>query len=184
MLRKHFLDKSILKTTPIKVSQVTEMFYLRLKIWLKIISSVRGFHTARLTFPLNSRILLTFLLLVVQLKFDKQCSLLGNWQSVYFLSCKHWNDQLPSGLLLRNVSHFKDHWQHFPHIVNKLLSHFTSDPSCCPPVMLQNKLFSIYSDCQPKTSPMTGLLLGFMMLVLAAVSKMGWYIQCAGGGLH
>lgn len=160
------------------------MFYLRLKIWLKVISFARDFRTARLTCPLNSPILLTFLLLVVQLIFDKLRSLLGNWQSVYFVSCKHRNDQLPSGLLLRNVSHFKVHWQHFPHIVNKLLSHFTSDPSCCPPVMLQNKLFSIFSDFQSKTSPVTGLLLGFMMLVLAAVSKIGWYIQCAGGGLH
>lgn len=150
----------------------------------------RDFHTARLTCSLKCLILLTSLSLV-QLIFDKLCSPLGNWQSVYFVSCKHQNGQLPSGLLLRNVSHFKVHGQHFPHIANKLLSHFTSDPSCRLPIMLQNNFSSkkisgksFLSDCQPKRSLMPSLPLSFLTLALAAGSQTDWYIWCPGGRLH
>lgn len=63
-----------------KTSLLTEIFYLGSKICLKVISfaKARDFHTARLTCSLNSPVLLTSVSLVIQLIFDKSCSLLGN----------------------------------------------------------------------------------------------------------
>lgn len=181
----HFKNMSKKKSTTAKWNILAGI-----KNMLKNRIFARDFHTSRLTCSLNSPILLTSLLLV-QLIFDKLLSPLGNWQSVYFVFCKHQNGQLPSGMLLRKVSHFKIHGQHFPCITNKLLSHFISDPSCRPPMMLQNNFSSqkisgksFFSVCQLKRSPVPSLPLGFLTLALAAGSQTDWYAQFLGGRLH